>query len=182
MKQSDPLQLVEEGSLVRPGPIGRLVRFCLGGLCLLVFGELLYDAEWTTTQPFSSLDNRFLVLLAPLCLINYVVNIGFSKSWGYRPLLASLLVLVVFAGIAFLFTGSFDSPVLGIPLNIWLGYFYGHLGISFVLSALLATPGCEMRAIPTLFGRISGKPSEEHRCPVAFITKIDAWEARRTTG
>ena len=33
MKQSDPLQLVEQGSLDRPGPIGRVVRVALGILC-----------------------------------------------------------------------------------------------------------------------------------------------------
>ena len=182
MKQSDPLELVGSGSLVRPGPIGRLVRLCLGGLCLYVFGELFYYGAWTTMQPFSSLDNRFLTLLAPLCVFNYVVNIGFARSWGRRPLIASLVVFGIVACIAFVITGSFDSPILGIPLNLWLGYFYGHLGISFVLSALIATPGCEMRAIPELFGRMSGRPSEEHHCPAAFITKIDKWEQSRSPG
>lgn len=180
MKQSGPLELVDPGTLVRPGPIGRLVRLSLGALCLYAFGDLLYYAEWTTTQPLSSLANRFLVLLAPLCFFNYVVNIGFSKSWGQRPLVASLVGLGVFGIVALLVAGSFDSPILGIPLNLWLGYFYGHLGLSFVLSALIATPGCEMRAIPELFGRLNGKPSEEHTCPVAFITKIDEWEHGRT--
>lgn len=182
MKQSEPLELVEPGTLIRPGPIGRLVRLSLGALCLYAFVELFYYAEWTTTQPFSSLDNRILLFLAPLCIFNYVVNIGFSKSWGQRPLIASLAGLGLFGIAAFLTTGSFDSPILGIPLNLWLGYFYGHLGLSFVLSALIATPGCEMRAIPELFGRMSGKPSEEHHCPAAFITKIDEWEHSRTSG
>lgn len=182
MKQSEPLELVDPGTLTRPGPIGRLVRLSLGALCLYVFADLFYYAEWTVTQPFSSLANRFLVLLAPLCIFNYVVNIGYSKSWGRRPLLLSLIALAVFAGIAFLFTSNFDSPILGVPLNLWLGYFYGHLGFSFTLSAVLATPGCEMRAIPELFGRMRGTPSEEHHCPAAFISKIDEWEHRRTSG
>lgn len=181
MKQSEPLELVEPGTLIRPGPIGRLVRLGMGALCLYAFVELFHDAEWTTTHPFSSLDNRILLFLAPLCIFNYVVNIGFSKSWGQRPLVASMLGLALFGVAAFLATGSFDSRILGIPLNVWLGYFYGHLGISFVLSALIATPGCEMRAIPELVGRMNGKPSEEHHCPAAFITKIDDWEHSRTS-
>ena len=181
MKQSDPLKLVNAGSLTRPGPIGRMVRLCLGALCLYAFGELIYDVEWTTTRPFSSLDSRFLVLLAPLCVFNYVVNIGFSKSWAYLPLVTLLFVLAAFAGIAFFVTVRVDSAILGFPLNLWLGYFYGHLGLSFVLSALIATPGCEMRAIPELFGRVRGQPSAEHHCPAAFITKIDEWEHSRTS-
>lgn len=77
--------------------------------------------------------------------------------------------------------GDFNSPVLGVPLFVWLAYFYGHLGISFVLATALATPGCEMRAIPQLVGRITGHAAPEHHCPVSFITKIDAWERRRVT-
>jgi hypothetical protein len=78
-----------------------------------------------------------------------------------------------------LIAGSFNSPIFGIPLIFGWHTFYGHLGIAFVLSAIIATPGCEMRSIPDLFGRVIGKPSEEHHCPAAFITKIDEWEHRR---
>jgi hypothetical protein len=179
MKQSDPLELVDAGSLDRPGPIGRVVRLALGVGCFYLLGELFHDAEWTTTEPFSSLDNRFLVLLAPLWVFNYVVNIGFSKSWGRRPLILSLATLTIAAGSAFIVSDTFDSPIFGLPLNLWLGYFYGHLGLSFVLSALIATPGCEMRAIPEIIGRISGHVSAEHHCPAGFITQLDAWEQRR---
>ena len=182
MKQSDPLELVDPGSLIRPGTIGRIVRLLIGGLCLYVVAELFLYWEWTTSQPFSSLDNRFLVLFAPLCVFNYVVNIGFAKSWGRRPVITSFIVLAVFAGAAFVATSSFDSAILGIPLNLWLGYFYAHLGLSFVLAAILGTPGCEMRTIPELLGKITRKPSSEHNCPAAFITKIDEWEQNRTSG
>lgn len=180
MKQSDSLTLVDAGTLARPGPIGRLVRMALGVFCLYALWELVLHADTTTAAPFSTLDNRLLVMLVPLCVFNYVVNIGFSKSWGRWPLFASLAVLAVSAGSALLVSGTSDSPIFGLPLNLWLAYFYSHLGISFVVSALIATPGCEMRAIPELFGRMRGKPSEEHHCPVAFITRIDEWERRVT--
>ena len=171
MNQSDALELVDAGSLTRPGPYGRLVRFALGALCLY--------ALWQILQPFSSLENLFSLAIAPLCVFNYVVNIGFSKSWGKRPLAFSLLLLAVSAGVAFLISGSLDHPVFGVPLILWLGYFYAHLGLAFVLSAVIATPGCEMRSIPELIGRARGIASEEHRCPAALITRIDEWESRR---
>ena len=174
-----PLELVNPGSLVRPGPIGRLVRAALGALCLYALWQILRFAETTLAEPFSSLDNLAFLLFAPLCIINYVVNIGFSKSWGHRPLIVSLAALALAAGVAYLITGSFDSPVFGLPLTLWLGYFYAHLGLAFVLSALIATPGCEMRSIPEILGRVSGRQSEEHHCPAAFITKIDEWEQSR---
>ena len=181
MKQSDPLELVDAGSLARPGPVGRMTRLALGALCLYALWEIVHSAGVTSTQPFSTLDNRLLVLLAPLCIFNYVVNIGFARSWGHRPLMISLVVLAVSALAAWLFSGELDSPVFGITLNLWLAYFYAHLGISFVLAALMATPGCEMRAMPELLGRMRGTPSEEHHCPAAFITRIDEWERRRTS-
>jgi hypothetical protein len=179
MKQSDPLALVDAGTLARPGPVGRLVRMALGAFCFYVLWELWLNAGTTTASPVSTFGNRLLLILAPLYIINYVVNIGFSKSWGRRPLFASLAVLVVSACGALLVSGTFDSPIVGLPLNLWLAYFYSHLGISFGVSALLATPGCEMRAIPELYGRMRGKPSGEHHCPVAFITRIDEWERQR---
>ncbi|MCZ6642349.1 MAG: hypothetical protein O7F71_12295 [Gammaproteobacteria bacterium] len=179
MKQSDTLELVDAGTLTRPGPIGRLLRLALGVLCLYAFAEIVYYFESTTMQPFSSLDNRLLLLLAPLCVFNYVVNIGFSKSWGRKPLIGAAIFLSTAAVSAYLVSGSFDSPLFGAPLNLWFMYFYGHLGLSFVFSALLATPGCEMRAIPELIGRVSGHSSDEHHCPAGFITQIDEWEQRR---
>jgi len=179
MKQSDTLELVSAGTLTRPGPIGRLIRLALGVLCFYAFAEILVSVESTTMQPFSSLDNRVLLLLAPLCVFNYVVNIGFAKSWGRWPLIGSAAIGLIAAGSAFLITGGFDSPILGVPLNLWFVYFYGHLGLSFVLSAVIATPGCEMRAIPELIGRVSGTGSDEHHCPAGFLTQIDEWEQRR---
>ena len=179
MKQSDTLELVDAGTLTRPGPIGRLFRLALGVLCLYALADIVSYIEWTTMQPFSSLGNRLLLLLAPLWVISYVVNIGFSKSWGRKPLIGSAIFLLISAVSAYVVSGSFDSPIFGVPLNLWLAYFYGHLGISFVLSALIATPGCEMRAIPELFSRVSGHSSDEHHCPAGFITQIDEWEQRR---
>ena len=146
MKQSDPLELVDHGSLVRPGPVGRLVRFALGVVCLYALWDIVQYAEIMITQPFSSLDNLVLLIVGPLCVFNYVVNIGFSKSWGNRPLLTSLIVLLLSAGIAFLTSSSFDHPIFGVPLILWLMYFYGHLGIAFLLSAVIATPAAEGKA------------------------------------
>ena len=180
MNQSDPLELVDPGSLVRPGPFGRLVRFALGAACLYALWGIVGSAAATITQPFSSLGDLIVLKAVPLFMFNYVVNIGFSKSWGSRPLFASLAVLALLAGVGFLTSGGFDSPIIGLPLTLWLGYFYGHLGLAFIVSALIATPGCEMRSIPELIGRARGRPSNEHHCPAAFITKIDEWEQRRS--
>lgn len=179
MKQSDALQLVAQGTLIRPGPLGRSVRLIIGLLCLYVVFEIIRYWGPTSHRPIATLDERVLILLAPLCVTNYVINIGFTKSWGRRPLMISVLALIACAAVSALLTGKGEGPILGVPLNLWLIYFYGHLGTSFVLAAVLGTPGCEMRAIPELLGRARGEASEEHHCPAAFITKIDEWEKRR---
>ena len=114
MKQSATLELVDAGTLTRPGPIGRLFRLALGVLCLYALANLVFYVEWTTMQPFTSLGNRLLLLLAPLCAFNYVVNIGFSKSWGHRPLIGSAIFLLTTAISAYLVSGS---PIFGAPLN-----------------------------------------------------------------
>ena len=63
---------------------------------------------------------------------------------------------------------------------MWLTvlYVFGHLGLSFLLSAVIATPGCEMRAIPHLWTLLTGRATREHHCP-GFLDSLDAWELKR---
>jgi hypothetical protein len=107
----------------------------------------------------------------------YVVNIGFTRSWKRRPqfVVAGLAVAAVVADIALY--GTWWAPPLGIFMLGWLLYFMGHLGGSFLISSLLATPGCEMRAIPHLWTVVTGRPTKEHYCP-GPLDKLDAWERR----
>jgi len=41
------------------------------------------------------------------------------------------------------------------------------------------TPGCEMRAFHHLYTKITGKPTNEHHCPVGPLHPVDQWEAAR---
>lgn len=176
MKQSDPLQLVEQGSLEPPGPIGRLTRLVLGLLCAYALYELILYRVNITSTPVSVLPNLTIMVLAAILIINYVVNIGFGRSFGRWPSYISIAVALLLATVSWLSFGTPDHSLLGIALWLWLAYFYGHLGVSFLLAAAIATPGCEMRAIPDLYGRLTGRRVKEHHCPASFITRIDAWE------
>ena len=178
MKQSDSLEFVAPGSLARPGIIGRIVRFALAVACLSALWQIIIHRAEFIDIPSGMVIEFALLMLMPLCILNYVVNIGLSKSWGRKPVIVSLTGIGILAAVSFASSGSIDSPILGAPLLLWLGYFYGHLGVSFLLAAVIATPGCEMRSIPELFGRVTGREQAEHHCPVAFITKIDAWEKK----
>lgn len=181
MKQSDPLEFVEPGSLVPPGPVGRLVRLGLGVMCLFGLWNLTIHLGAIIATPFAVIVHSNFAFLSMMCLgiFNCVVNIGFSKSWGRRPMYASIAGFVILGLLALVIDGELNSPVLGIPLFAWLTYFYSHLGISFMLACVLSTPGCEMRAIPELVGLITGHPAAEHHCPASFIRRIDEWEHRR---
>lgn len=84
--------------------------------------------------------------------------------------LMSLTVAIDWFGFS-VFWGDYSTAFL----MLWMTYVYGHLGVSFVISSIIKTPGCEMRALPHLWGILSGKESKEHQCP-AFIRTIDEWE------
>lgn len=179
MKQSDPLALLEEGTLARPGPIGRLVRLLLGLACLYALYELILYRQDIIQTPLSVLPNIAVMVLATLLLINYVANIGFGTSWGRWPSYVAIGSTLLLAVIAWFMFGTTNHALPGTVLWAWMVYCFAHLGLSFVLSAMLATPGCEMRAIPELFGSLSGRAAAEHHCPIAFIGRIDAWESER---
>ncbi len=179
MKQSDPLQLVNEGTLKPPGPVGRQVRMSMGFACFYALYILVLHIQSIIQTPVSVLPNIALLVFAAIIIINYVVNIGFGKSWGRWPSYFSIGAALLLAAMAWLAFGTPDHPLFGTAFWAWLVYFFAHLGVSFILSAIIATPGCEMRAIPHLFGKISGRAVAEHHCPASFITKIDAWESKR---
>ncbi len=173
------LELVDQGSLSRPGLIGRLLRLSIGIACLYGLWELITVAPYFIDRPIELLPNLSLMILVVLCIFNYVVNIGFSKDWNRYPVFISVLVFIVVAAVNYLISGTPSSMLLGGLMVLWMAYFYAHLGISFVLAAILATPGCEMRAIPELFGRLTNRETKEHHCPSSIISGIDRWEANR---
>ena len=47
--------------------------------------------------------------------------------------------------------------------------------MSFVLSSILSTPGCEMRAIPHAWTLLTGHVTPEHYCPGA-LDRVDRFE------
>ena len=77
--------------------------------------------------------------------------------------------------------GTWWGWPLGAFVRVWMVYWSLHLGGSFVLAALIATPGCEMRAVPHLTSLITGHAAKEHYCP-GFIDPLDRWERRWSRG
>ena len=173
------LKLDEPGSLPRPGPIGRFARLSFGALCLWHVYWLL---QVSTNLISSDGHIRTVIwngIVIGLLLVSYVINIGYSRAWKKWPALVSAGALVAIAGFGFLTTGAFETSMLARSIWVWELYVFGHLGLAFVLAAVIATPGCEIRAFHDLFSRVTGTPTKEHYCPIGPLTPIDQWEARR---
>lgn len=174
------LKLDEPGSLCRPGPIGRLVRLAFGALCLwYVFQLLQVSGSWV--QGDGHIGTVIWNGIFPgLILVSYVINIGYSRSWKKWPAIISAITFLLIGAFGYFTTGSIESTYLSVAIWMWLLYIFSHLGIAFVLSGVIGTPGCEMRAFHDLYSRITGIPTKEHFCPIGPLTPIDRWESRRT--
>ena len=174
------LKLQAPGSLARPGPVGRLVRLGFGALSLsYVYG--LWDVRHDLFTESGSI--RPLIwngILPGLFLVSYTVNIGLSRAWKKWPAIISAGFLLLTAGIVYLQSGVLETSMLATVILSWELYVFTHLGVSFVLSAVLGTPGCEMRSLHHLFSLLTGKPAAEHHCPVGPLSRIDRWEQNRS--
>jgi hypothetical protein len=173
------LRLDDPGSLSRPGPIGRIVRMAFGVLCLWYIANLIHTGS-------SLLDGgghiKSLIwngVLIGLILISYVINIGFSKGWKKWPAFISAGMLLLIADFGFLTQGSIETNLLARVIWVWELYLFSHLGFAFVISSIIGSPGCEMRAFHELYSRITGVPTKEHFCPIGPLHSIDQWENER---
>lgn len=173
------LKLETCGTLPKPGQVGRLVRLGFGVLCLyyvyglwMIKGDLMTEAGAIRPLLWNG-------ILPGLFLVSYVVNIGFSRAWRKWPAIVSVALLLVVAGLGYFQTGSMETKSLAHAILGWELYIFTHLGFSFVLAALIGTPGCEMRAFHHFYSLVTGNPTKEHHCPVGLLQHIDNWEASR---
>lgn len=167
------IHLDPHGTLTPPGLIGRLVRLLLGAYLSFHAWQVL------TVTDVGDVDHpmMWVSVIVALWLLPPVVNIGFGVD-GKRHHQRALIVLgVLAAGTGWWLYGT----PLSLPTWWWMKgialYTWTHLGLSFVFAAILATPGCEMRAIPDLIARLTRRPAKEHFCP-GFIRQLDEWESR----
>ena len=174
LAMKDVFRFDDAGTLPKPGPIGRLVRLGMGLLC----GGWTWRLAWHSGLGDLALPAYWLWFLFALLLAPYVVNIGFGVRWGAWPRIVAGLVVAGAAVFGYLQGGSPLQQPLWMAMNGVMLYVFGHLGLSFLLSALIATPGCEMRAVPQLLATLSGRDAAEHYCP-GFIGTVDRWERER---
>jgi hypothetical protein len=173
------LKLDDPGSLPRPGPIGRIVRMAFGVLCLWYVTNLIQTGSSLLDSDGHIKSIIWNGVLIGLFLISYVINIGFSKAWKKWPALVSAGMLLLIAGFGFLTQGSIETKLLARVIWVWELYLFSHLGFAFVISSIIGSVGCEMRAFHELYSRFTGVPTKEHYCPIGPLHSIDQWENER---
>ena len=160
------------------------MRLVLGLLLVKLFTDLvrfevLMDRESDLTSWQLPTDYMFWILAAFFFwILPLVVNLGFGKSWGRRPQIVLATIVAIVGAWGLVVHGSVWTPALGWVVLVWLLYVSLHLGTSFLVATALATPGCEMRAWPDLWSRLTGRPTAEHYCP-GFLDPLDRWEQSR---
>jgi hypothetical protein len=167
----------EPGSIKPPGLIGRLVRFLLGYICLDLFIQIVDDIPGMIERGWPVNPVSICTIILGLYLLKPVINIGFTVKFKWLPQLIVIGLTLLTMLYHWLMAESIFGNVFTAFLMLWMAYVFGHLGLSFVLAAVIKTPGCEMRSIPHLWSKISGKKTLEHYCP-GPLTPIDEWEIR----
>ena len=173
------LKLDEPGSLPRPGPFGRVMRLGLGSLCLWYVFSLIQVAGNLFGSDGHIRPVVWNSVIIGLFLVSYIVNIGYSRAWKKWPAITSAGVFLLLAGVGYLTQGKFETSLLAHVIWGWELYLFSHLGLAFLVSGIIGTPGCEMRAFHDLYSRLTGIPAKEHYCPIGPLHSIDQWEANR---
>lgn len=173
------LKLDEPGSLPKPGPVGRLVRLALGALCLWYVSSLFQVSGLLFSSDGHINPLVWNGIFPGLILVSYVINIGYSRAWKKWPAIISATIFLLVGGCGYLIIGTAETVWLASVIWVWALYVFTHLGVAFVVSGIIGTPGCELRSFHDLFSRLTGVPTKEHYCPVGPLHPIDQWEGNR---
>ena len=131
---------VEPGTLPKPLPIGRTGRLLFGVGALFYFAWLVihYDALVGTTLPDWG---WWIGLFFAFYYFPDLVIVGFSRSWGRWPQAGALVVALGLLVADFAAYDTGWAPPLGWGVFIFMTFFYGLIGVAFVVASALAVPG-----------------------------------------
>ena len=154
-------QSAQSDALPKLGPLGRTVRFLLGGYFLYEFVDIL-----TYSSPYVGFSGPgatwWFTSAVSLGVLSFGIGLGLGVAWALRFLLSVLALGVATAGLDLLWYGTIWGPPFGLLLYTVDLLGFGFLGLSLILAAILAIPGCEVGAIPSLVARLSGREATQH--------------------
>ena len=156
---------VEPGTLSRPGVVGRLVRLVMGLVCGSGAVGSIYALPSVLRVGGIPHLSLFIGPALTVWLLPPIVNLGWGVNWKNRPRMFFLILCAVGVIADFASYGVLWGPPLGVVILATTIYALGHLAVSFILASLIGTPGCEMRAIPDLYGRVTGRHGRNITAP-----------------
>ena len=163
--------------LAPAGIIGRIGKFSMGAAQLLGVYSLAGGYMLVTREtPTVGLSFWIFAGLA-FALVSWTVNLAYRRSWGAKPFYVVTALAAAGALYGFATAGTFWSLPFALVVYVVTMYVHGHMGFCHVLAALIATPGCEMRAIDHLRSKLTGNKVSLQICP-GIWTPLDNWEAR----
>lgn len=144
-----------------PGPIGRTVRLILGAFFVYELVDIgsQIEAFMRFSPPF---DTWWLVAAISVWALHDAADVWLGSPWGRRLVLVVLAVAAGAALIDFLQHGTVWGPPFSLSLYALALIGFGYIGLSFIVAAILAAPGCEAGALRYLVARLSGDPAREH--------------------
>ena len=128
------------GTLPRPLVIGRLGRLAFGLGSLFFFVWLIIHRS--AFVGFSVPDFGWWIgVFFALYYLPDLVMVGLSLPRGRLAQLGALIIGAVLLGVDFAAYQSAWGPPLGWGVFTFTALFYGSLGVSFLIAAVLAVPG-----------------------------------------
>ena len=131
---------VEAGTIPKPLKIGRTGRLLAGVGALAFFVWLVIQRDALVGSNGLNLG----LLVGGLFAFYYLpdlITVGFSRPWGRRPQAAGLLIALLLLAADLAAYGTGWAPPLGWGVFIFTAFYFGLLGVAFLLAATLAVPG-----------------------------------------
>ena len=131
---------VEPGTIPKPLPIGRAGRLMFGVGSLFFFAWLVIQRDALVGSSVPELGWWVGVFFALYYLPDLFV-VGLSRPWGRWPQAAGLLIALALLVADFAAYDTGWAPPLGWGVFVFLAFFFGLLGVAFIVAAALAVPG-----------------------------------------
>ena len=132
------------GTLPKAGPMGRAIRL-FNGIVILYFFLLVlqnYAGLVRLREGWDTPSSLFFWLGAAwsFLLIPHMIDRGFTLTWGPWAQLVFFIIVLGVVAFDFWHYGSLWGPLLGLLVFLLMAYVFGHLGLSYIVAGIFATP------------------------------------------
>ena len=131
---------VAAGTIPKPLAIGRAGRLIFGVAALFYFAWLVIQRDALVgsdiPEPWWWVGFFFAFYYLPDLFV-----VGLARQWGRWPQIAGLLIGIALLAADILVYGSGWAPPLGWGVFILSTFFFGLIGVAFLVAAVLGVPG-----------------------------------------